>query len=1800
MALDLQAITALRDAIRSVTRTSTETERSLATCVRVDKDGTRWVRVLGSDTDTPVNGTQLSEMAEGDMVEVSFDNGSLSVYGNVSSPSVGRVEVDESERRTEARIATVRAELVEADQVQAKEIRADKARIVELEADTADIDTIRANSAKVQNLTAQQLEADHATIGTLDTTYMHANMSNADVAWINNGTIKDGAIVSAMINDVSANKLTAGTINGSVINVTNLNADNITTGTINGQRIGAGSLSLDKLSEDVYTEAEVNTIVDGLNDRIDGAIETFTGTAVPTLNNAPASSWNTTKLRDEHVGDVYYVVNSQSQQNGYCYRFTKSGSTYSWQLIKDSDVTAALSRLTTAEGKITSIESFDSTVSSFMTNTDSELTSVKSRATSLETRMTDAEGDISEKVDTSTFNSLSQTVDGNSASITSMSTVLTNNGLTSSTNITNTVNTVSQTATGNSAKITQLTTTLGTNADGTTKAGDVMHRTSAVEQDVSSFKTTVSETYATQTALATTNDNVAAAQTAADNAATAASNAQTTANTANNKQVAFSATSSTGATTAAKVAACTNFPELYAGATVTVRFSTANTSTGAITLNVNSTGAKTVYVNGAATSSSNQLLWATNANVTFTYDGSYWRVDSEPRTWYGTGGVAAATAAKTATINEVVICKGTTVVLNMTYENTSTSATLNVTSTGAKNIYYGTTTTRPTTSNGYGWGAGSTVSLTFDGQYWRIGDTTALARLTVAESTISSHTTSISQNATNIALRATKTEAEAYGRLTATLLEGDVATATDAAKTPVAGLALYGRSTQDGTPTPSAPVPIVSVEGNLAKPYSINATSSGISYAYDGTGKVTINGTATAWSAVTIASVINADGLFMLPAGDYTVVFEVENAASGGVRAQVLRPNGVDVMATSYVNGNGTASAAFSLTESTEVITRVNVSNGSTVNGTARIAIYAGSTAYPYVPYGNVGLWARGKNLWSLGQEYSRTSAGDLFARSAMHVPAGQYTLSFDVVSFTSGSNNNVQLLMYDQSVTVVTQPSVALRTGRVSLAVNPSRDVESLKLYVGTACTLANFQLERGSTATAYEPYASTVTPIDLDGHELRSLPDGTRDEVTVDERGHAVLVQRVGAFTFDGSIAPTGATAASAYFNISSLGILPPVLTKRGSMGYCNRYEVNPNFIASAPVDNRVVINASAFSATPRIVFYDSTHVGSFATWLASNPATVLYPLATPVTHDLGTIDPVPLVGPDLTAQAIPTAPFTLTYWKENAQLAINRSYEMQAELKVQADRIGMVVSNADASSSLALTADAMEYIGDHVEIKGTDGTSTVISGGRIQANSLTIGAFDSSTQDDILNSNVQVGGRNLLQGTTKTFPKNGTLNTYFAEYTVSNNSLPVAYTLEEGVTYTFSVDVESSVEPFQVSIGAGTNGYSRDVVQKNGLSNGRVSITFTPTATQLSSGTTFAFRAPRYATATNFTYAVDHPKLERGNKATDWTPAPEDITAEKYITAIDDNGIRVHAKSNATTNYAAINADGMNVVKGGVSVASYGDTARIGKEASTHVTISASETSGTGYTDSTSDMTLYDATGDSPDLRLYNTSRVWSDDSDGSEEVGIALGRDVYASKIRASIYEGEDPSSNLEILTGDLSTSVNAGTFIGSQRHWASDSSKFDKASVQTTSGAGGGASVQISAMSGNPNAAGAYAGMSVKATSGSTTVTIEADEIKLYDHQQDSYSPAYMTHGVVNSGQSTATPANGYKDFTVTFGHTYTSPPHVVPGFYSTSTAAGLGGLSCAVNSITTTGCTIRVFNNTSSARSPAVEWIAIG
>lgn len=85
-----------------------------------------------------------------------------------------------------------------------------------------------------------------------------------------------------------------------------------------------------------------------LQSQIDGQIESYFDNYVPTTSNAPASSWTTTALKDDHLGDLFYVINNQ-QHGGECYRWVKDGSTYKWQLVEASAVATALQKALDAE-----------------------------------------------------------------------------------------------------------------------------------------------------------------------------------------------------------------------------------------------------------------------------------------------------------------------------------------------------------------------------------------------------------------------------------------------------------------------------------------------------------------------------------------------------------------------------------------------------------------------------------------------------------------------------------------------------------------------------------------------------------------------------------------------------------------------------------------------------------------------------------------------------------------------------------------------------------------------------------------------------------------------------------------------------------------------------------------------------------------------------------------------------------------------------------------------------------------------------------------------------------------------------------------------------------------------------------------------------------------------------------------------------------------------------------------------------------------------------------------------------------
>lgn len=184
-------------------------------------------------------------------------------------------------------------------------------------------------------------------------------------------------------------------------------------------------------------------------------------------------------------------------------------------------------------------------------------------------------------------------------------------------------------------------------------------------------------------------------------------------------------TCSTASGTGTKVVTCADYT-LVKGSIIGVLFSQAHASAQIPKLNINSTGAKSIYVGHITpTTTTNVLKWSANTMIYFMYDGTDYRYITsvaagsiiQPRganTWYGTSSTAAGTAAKTSGITNYVLTKGSMVTIAFSTANTvANTLTLNINSTGAKNIWYNNAVTSAT--NPLYWAINDVLTFIYDG-----------------------------------------------------------------------------------------------------------------------------------------------------------------------------------------------------------------------------------------------------------------------------------------------------------------------------------------------------------------------------------------------------------------------------------------------------------------------------------------------------------------------------------------------------------------------------------------------------------------------------------------------------------------------------------------------------------------------------------------------------------------------------------------------------------------------------------------------------------------------------------------------------------------------------------------------------------------------------------------------------------------------------------------------------------------------------------------------------------------------------
>lgn len=159
---------------------------------------------------------------------------------------------------------------------------------------------------------------------------------------------------------------------------------------------------------------------------------------------------------------------------------------------------------------------------------------------------------------------------------------------------------------------------------------------------------------------------------------------------------------------------------------------------------------------------------------------------------------------------------------------------------------------------------------------------------------------------------------------------------------------------------------------------------------------------------------------------------------------------------------------------------------------------------------------------------------------------------------------------------------------------------------------TISSIQLERDSVATEYKPYTSQTLTFTLPAEHpyLAKLPDGTADEIVVDEDGNVELVARADSYKATGNEPLIYSEDVNEFFIMGEFNLdtsqglcdlLPWVASTRNTLGFC-------------PFDGR-----SIYMSVPGVVTNEDTALA----WLREKQPTFYGKAKQPKTYSLGKIE-------------------------------------------------------------------------------------------------------------------------------------------------------------------------------------------------------------------------------------------------------------------------------------------------------------------------------------------------------------------------------------------------------------------------------------------------------------------------------------------------------------------------------------------------------------------------------------------------
>ena len=440
------------------------------------------------------------------------------------------------------------------------------------------------------------------------------------------------------------------------------------------------------------------------------------------------------------------------------------------------------------------------------------------------------------------------------------------------------------------------------------------------------------------------------------------------------------------------------------------------------------------------------------------------------------------------------------------------------------------------------------------------------------------------------------------------------------------------------SPNPDYPQKIKNVRGveNLLKLPDGTYESNGIT-AVIKDGVITLNGTATARSMITISLSTFKSGSYRIAANNEQTIGAADDS-SDFAACRIAYTDGY-VLRDCYL-GKKNSSGNFTLSSDRNLNFIIRTAQGMTYNNfVIKPQLEEGPIAHNFVPNGSNYLQLKNvkKNLFDKNNLHFILGTVDVESITINNVgksfyikckPNTTYTISRKIVGsrFVVGTTNGIPKQgekVYDRVV----------NNAGSSITLTTSSNSNYLCVYYLLNSTenenniLDNIQIEEGSESTSYEQYQEKIINVDLKGNNLCSNKDkSVKDELLV-ENGKAKIYKKIKEVVLDGSEnwIKSGGSNSSRF--VASLEITNIMKTKTFN-ALCNYFTYNIEFdIAKFHLFNTNTDGTARFIAFG----VDASTISDLTQWKAflkslydsGNPVRVQYELAEPEVIDLGEID-------------------------------------------------------------------------------------------------------------------------------------------------------------------------------------------------------------------------------------------------------------------------------------------------------------------------------------------------------------------------------------------------------------------------------------------------------------------------------------------------------------------------------------------------------------------------------------------------